>query len=78
MTETGQSLRRAMQVGGAVITIVLSAVVWVFLSGDLNWPALAMVGVFALLCLLFLWVSLSWLNRRIIDPLRAVGNIIRL
>lgn len=75
MTETGQSLRRAMQVGGAVITIALSAVVWVFLSGDLPWPPLAMVGVFALLCLLVLWVSLSWLNRRIIEPLRAVGHI---
>ena len=75
MTETGQSLRRAMQVGGAVITIALSAVVWIFVSGDLKWPPLALVGVFALVCLLCLWVSLSWLNRRIIDPLRAVGNI---
>jgi methyl-accepting chemotaxis protein len=75
MTETGRSLRRAMQIGGAVTTVALTAVVWVFLSTDLHWPVLAMVGVFALLCLLILWVSLSWLNRRIIEPLRAVGAI---
>jgi methyl-accepting chemotaxis protein len=75
MTQTGRSLRRAMQIGGAVATIALTAVVWVFLSGDLQWPVLAMVGVFALLCLLLLWVALSWLNRRVIEPLRAVGSI---
>jgi len=75
MAETGRNLRRTMQVGGAVITIGLTAVVWMFLSGDIGWPVLAMVGVFALLCLLSLWVALSWLNRRIIEPLRAVGTI---
>jgi methyl-accepting chemotaxis protein len=75
MTQTGRGLRRAMQVGGAVTIVALTAVVWVFLSGDLPWPPLAMAGVFALLCLLILWVALSWLNRRIIEPLRAVSAI---
>ncbi|MGQ0704415.1 MAG: methyl-accepting chemotaxis protein [Gemmatimonadales bacterium] len=69
------SLSRAMQLGGAVGTVVLTAVVWVFLSGDLRWPLGAMLGAFALLCLLILWVSLSWLNRRVIEPLRAVSAI---
>ncbi len=64
-----------MQLGGAVTTVILTATVWVFLSGDIPWPPLAMLGVFALLCLLMLWVSLSWLNRRIIEPLRAVSMI---
>ncbi len=75
MTQTGRSLRRAMQLGGAVATVILTTAVWLFLSGDIPLSPLAMVGVFALLCLLVLWVSLSWLNRRIIDPLRAVGTI---
>lgn len=75
MTRTGLGLRHAMQVGGAVTIVALTAVVWVFLSGDFHWPPLAMAGVFALLCLLILWVALSWLNRRIIEPLRAVSAI---
>ena len=75
MSLTRSSLSRAMQIGGAAATVVLTAVVWVFLSGDLRWPLFAMVGAFALLCLLTLWVSLSWLNRRVIGPLRAVSAI---
>jgi len=66
-----------MQVGGAIAIVVLSAVVWAFLSGDLPWPVPVMVGAFALLCLLILWVSLSWLSRRVIEPLGAVGEITR-
>ena len=69
------SLSRPMQVGGAIATVVLTAVVWVFLSGDLRWPISWMLGAFALLCLLILWVSLSWLSRRVIEPLRAVNGI---
>jgi len=66
-----------MQIGGSVAIVVLSAVVWVFLSGDLPWPVPVMVGAFALLCLLILWVSLSWLSRRVIEPVGAVGEITR-
>ncbi len=75
MAEPRSSLSRAMQLGGAIATVVLTAVVWVFLSGDLAWSIWAMVGAFALLCLLVLWVSLSWLNRRVVEPLRMVSEI---
>lgn len=75
MAEQHSSLSRAMQLGGAIATVVLTAVVWVFLSGDLHWSIWAMVGAFALLCLLVLWVSLSWLNRRVVEPLRIVSGI---
>lgn len=68
-------LSRAMQVGGVVATVVLTGVVWVFVSGDLGWPAWRMIGAFALLCLLILWVLLSWLDRRIIRPLGVVSAI---
>lgn len=75
MAEQRSSLSRAMQLGGAIATVVLTAVVWVFLSGDLHWSIWAMMGAFALLCLLVLWVSLSWLNRRVVEPLRIVSEI---
>jgi methyl-accepting chemotaxis protein len=75
MTLFRNPLSRAMQIGGAVATVVLSAVVWVLLSGDLAWPRLVMVGVFALLCLLILLVALSWLERRILQPLGVVSAI---
>jgi methyl-accepting chemotaxis protein len=68
-------ISRAMQIGGVVATIVLTAVVWVFLSGDLDWPMYRMVSAFALLCLLILWVALSWLDRTIIRPLGVVSEI---
>jgi methyl-accepting chemotaxis protein len=68
-------LSRAVQAGGAIATVALTAVVWVFLSGDLNWPLGYQVGAFALLCLLILWVALSWLERTIILPLAAVTSI---
>ena len=72
---TRSSLSRTMQLGGAVGTVVLTGVVWVFLSGDLRWPVAWMLGAFALLCLLILWVALSWLGRRVIEPLRTVSAI---
>ncbi|HEV8150070.1 MAG TPA: methyl-accepting chemotaxis protein [Gemmatimonadales bacterium] len=68
-------LSRAVQIGGVVATVVLSAAVWVFLSGDLHWPLALMLIVFVLLCLLLLWVALSWLERRIIEPLGVVSSI---
>jgi methyl-accepting chemotaxis protein len=64
-----------VQTGGAVATIALTGVVWVFLSGDLDWPLPYRLGAFALLCLLILWVMLSWLERAVILPLGAVTAI---
>lgn len=75
MTPFRNPLSRAIQIGGAVATVALTTVVWVFLSGDLNWPLAAMLGAFALLCLLILWVTLSWLERRVIQPLGVVSAI---
>jgi methyl-accepting chemotaxis protein len=64
-----------MQIGGAVATVLLTSVVWAFLSGDIPLSLAGKVGVFALLCLLLLWVALSWLERRIVRPLGMVATI---
>lgn len=68
-------LSRAVQTGGAVATIALTGVLWVFLSGDIDWPLPYRLGAFALLCLLILWIMLSWLERAVILPLGAVTAI---
>lgn len=68
-------LSRAVQTGGAIASIALTAVVWVFLTSDIPWPLPYKLGAFALLCLLILWVALSWLERAIILPLGAVTAI---
>ncbi|HEV8453401.1 MAG TPA: methyl-accepting chemotaxis protein [Gemmatimonadales bacterium] len=68
-------LSRAVQIGGVVTTFALTAVVWIYLSGDLGWPLPYMLGTFVLLCLLILWAALSWLERRIIRPLGVVSAI---
>ena len=68
-------LSRAVQTGGAIATVALTAMVWVFLSGDLNWPLPYKLGAFALLCFLVIWIALSWLERSIILPLDAVTAI---
>lgn len=68
-------LSRAVQTGGAIASIALTTVVWVFLTSDLPWPLPYKLGAFALLCLLILWVALSWLERAIILPLGAVTAI---
>jgi methyl-accepting chemotaxis protein len=68
-------LSRTMQIGGAATTVVLTTVLWVFLSGDLSWSLPVMLISFALLCLLILWVALSWLDRRIVQPLGVVSTI---
>lgn len=68
-------LSRTVQTGGAVATIALTSVLWVFVSGDIDWPLPYKLGAFALLCLLILWVMLSWLERAVILPLGAVTSI---
>ncbi len=68
-------LSRAVQTGGAIATVVLTAVVWVFLTVDLSWPLPYKLGAFALLCFFILWIALSWLEREIILPLGAVTAI---
>jgi methyl-accepting chemotaxis protein len=68
-------LSRAVQIGGVVTTIALTAVVWIYLSGDLGWSLPSMLGAFVILCLLILWAALSWLDRRIIRPLGVVSAI---
>lgn len=68
-------LSRTVQTGGAVATIALTSVLWVFLSGDVSWPLPYRLGAFALLCLLILWIMLSWLERAVILPLGAVTAI---
>ncbi len=68
-------LSRAVQTGGAIGTIALTGVVWIFLTGDIAWPLPYKLGAFALLCLLILWVALSWLERAVILPLGAVTSI---
>ena len=68
-------LSRTVQIGGVVATVALTTVVWIFLSGDLGWSLLYMLGSFALLCLLLHAAALSWLERRIIRPLGVVSTI---
>lgn len=68
-------LSRAVQAGGAVATLVLTLVVWVFLSGEVDWPIEYRLVAFALLCLLIISIALSWLERTIIQPLGAVTAI---
>ncbi len=68
-------LSRAAQIGGVVATTALTAVVWIFLTGDLGWSLAFMLGSFAVLCLLLLAAALSWLERRIIRPLGVVSSI---
>lgn len=68
-------LSRAVQTGGAIATIVLTGVLWVFLSGGVDWPLPYKLGAFALLCFMILWMTLSWLERTIILPLGAVTAI---
>lgn len=68
-------LSRAVQTGGAIAAVALTAVVWLFLSGEISWPLPYKVGTFALLCLLLLWMTLSWLERAVILPLGAVTAI---
>lgn len=68
-------LSRTVQTGGAIATVALTAVLWVFLSGRVDWPLPYKLGAFALLCLLVLWIALSWLERKIILPLGAVTSI---
>lgn len=68
-------LSRSVQTGGAIAIVALTVVLWVFLSGGLDWPVPYKLGAFALLCILFLWIALSWLERSIILPLGAVSAI---
>jgi methyl-accepting chemotaxis protein len=68
-------LTRTVQIGGVAATAALTAVVWIFLSGDLGWSLPYMLGAFALLCILLHAAALSWLERRIIRPLGVVSSI---
>ena len=68
-------LSRAVQTGGAIATVVLTVVVWIFLTTDLPWPVPYKLGAFVVLCLLILWMALSWFERSIIVPLGAVAAI---
>ena len=68
-------LSRQVQTGGAIATVVLTLVLWFLLSSDLGWPLPYKLGAFALLCVLILWILLSWLERKIILPLGAVTTI---
>jgi len=68
-------LSRAVQTGGAVSIVLLTTAAWFIFSDELGWPLLYKLTVFALLCLLVLWVALSWLERVILQPLGAVSSI---
>lgn len=68
-------LSRSVQAGGVVATVALTGVMWAFLTGEFGWPLVYQLTVFALVCLLILWVALSWLERTIIRPLASVARI---
>jgi len=70
-------LSRSVQGGGIAATVVLTAVLYVFTSEGMVWGLVYKLGIFALICLLILWVTLSWLERTIIRPLGAVARITR-
>lgn len=67
---------RTVQAGGAIATVVLTGVVWAFIT---RFPALSpggKVGIFALLCLVVLSIALHWVDRSIIKPLAATEVIV--
>lgn len=68
-------LSRAVQTGGAVSIVVLTTAAWFLFSDELGWPLPYKLIVFALICLLILWLALSWLERAILQPLGAVSKI---
>jgi methyl-accepting chemotaxis protein len=70
-------LSRSVQAGGVAATVVLTAVLYVFVSQELDWGLVYELCIFALVCLLFLRVMLSWLDRTVIVPLAAVTEITR-
>jgi hypothetical protein len=70
------TLARRLQVAGALIVVVLTAVVWLLIVHGGGWPFGVRIGAFVLVALVTVGIVDRWFDRVVVRPLRALEALI--